>query len=248
MRCASTSRKIKNTSQVSPTATPPRPATRTRRLIETLDPAHLRPSDFHDISGERTPIYRHPTITDHTAWAPRYSSPRISPIIPFPPNTHGFLYYTSLASARPPVPDNRSSELGQIRFRITPSSDPSSFAHGKDLLMPNGLTWHSVPRAPYNYRNGRPSFLWKLLLRDGLVSDAITYTHRQRHSSDDLTRFGQPFPVKFGGLRFSRTVRSDNMGQESSEEETAQLNVRNPLRPLFATGVEGPSLYSGKPP
>lgn len=114
--------------------------------------------------------------------------------------------------------------------------------------MPNGLAWHTVPRAPYNYRNGRPSFLWKLLLRDGLVSDSITYNHKQRHSSDDLTRFGQPFPVKFAGLRFTHTVRLGDTGQESTAKETTQLNIRNPLRPLLATGVEGPSLYSGKPP
>lgn len=167
----------------------------------------------------------------------------------FPPKTHGFLYYTApshMDSSPPQHTDDLSHELGQIRFRITASDDPVTFASGKDLLMPNGLPWYTIPRAPYVGANDPPSLLWKLLLHDGLVSDSIIYTHKQRRFSDELTRFGQHFYVNFVIQKLTLTVRSEDMGQESTgKNEKVQVNVRNPLRPLAARNVEGPALYSG---
>ena len=52
---------------------------------------------------------------------------------PYPPDTNGFLYYTT--------PPDRPRIAGELRFRVTSSDDPASFANGSDLLRMNGQLW-----------------------------------------------------------------------------------------------------------
>ncbi|KAF9004779.1 hypothetical protein BDQ17DRAFT_412286 [Cyathus striatus] len=51
---------------------------------------------------------------------------------PFPDGTHGFLYYFK---------SQDTFFKSEMRFKITPSSDPSSFSKGKDLQLPSGEPW-----------------------------------------------------------------------------------------------------------
>lgn len=53
--------------------------------------------------------------------------------VEFPPGTHGFLYYHS-----PPL---LSKFMSHLRFRVTPTNDPSSFNQGHDLLLPSCAPW-----------------------------------------------------------------------------------------------------------
>lgn len=56
----------------------------------------------------------------------------------FPQNTKGFFYYNVPPPHSPPT-------MGDLRFRITSSSDPSSFNDGSDLIHGLGHTPWSLP-------------------------------------------------------------------------------------------------------
>ena len=51
----------------------------------------------------------------------------------FPPDTKAFLYYFT--------PPDKPRIAGELRVRVVPSDDPSSFESGSDLLRVNGQTW-----------------------------------------------------------------------------------------------------------
>ncbi|KAJ7732368.1 hypothetical protein DFH07DRAFT_780972 [Mycena maculata] len=55
---------------------------------------------------------------------------------PFPAHTGGFLYFGPQLGL-PPL-------AASVRFRCTPTANPSSFDDGFDLLMPNGLPWQKL--------------------------------------------------------------------------------------------------------
>ncbi|KAI1781648.1 hypothetical protein LXA43DRAFT_859785, partial [Ganoderma leucocontextum] len=121
----------------------------------------------------------------------------------FPAGTHGFLYYS--------VPPNSSPLAGELRFRITPSRDPQSFATGSVLLTERGMPW----RYPLYKIVCRPNYrhITALLLQDGLVSQqtmdlAIAAVASLRisagiarvveMSSSTLSAFGQEFVYHLG--------------------------------------------------
>ena len=140
---------------------------RHRRIIRTLDPTKLTPHDHIDFSTLSYPCVNF--VTQSTAHRV-VSNPRSIEILAwgwpnkrFPTNTTGFLYY-HIPSYTPPL-------AGEVRFRITPSSDPSSFAMGSDLLMRHGIPW----RIPLLYVAGRDIFkdLHALLIRDGFITPQI---------------------------------------------------------------------------
>ena len=78
----------------------------------------------------------------------------------FPPNAAGFLYYHHPPFC-PPL-------MGEVRLRVTSSSDPASFAAGSDLLTPLGLPW-KIPLL-YMALGKRYATLRTLLLHDDLVT------------------------------------------------------------------------------
>ncbi|KAG6853273.1 hypothetical protein C0991_005544 [Blastosporella zonata] len=93
----------------------------------TLNPKHLKPSDFVDLSGSK----HHPRFpTNYMFYAGTLQNP-----IAFPSNTRGFMYYYR-DPALPPT-------SGEIRFRLTSGSDPATFRDGSDLQNPTGATWSS---------------------------------------------------------------------------------------------------------
>ncbi|KAF8884625.1 hypothetical protein BD779DRAFT_1536154 [Infundibulicybe gibba] len=104
---------------------------RTKRVISTLDQRMLRHSDFCDISNLTTSVV---TIRSSTLGCARlkYCASRKRGEkfrdLTFPVGTHGFFYYYS--------PPGLPYFAGEVRFRITPSTDPASFATGVDLSTP----------------------------------------------------------------------------------------------------------------
>lgn len=118
---------------------------------------------------------------------------------------------------------------GQIRFRITPSSDPRSFADGKDLQLPTGLPWHTyVQRRLSASRN----CLWELLVRDGHITESVASIKRSK-SGSIVTRFGQPFLYDFAHHFMLWNIMSESQGGERFE-----VRFTNPL-------WSGPVVYTG---
>ena len=137
------------------------------REVRTLDPTKLTPRDHINLSHliRANVVFVPSTPTPGNVSGPRGFVIRATHLLNdgFPPNTTGFLYYH--------VPPYSSPLAGEVRFRITPSSDPDSFATGSDLLMENGVPW----RIPLLYVAGRDAFndLHALLLQDGLVTPQV---------------------------------------------------------------------------
>ncbi|TFK45340.1 hypothetical protein OE88DRAFT_1222537 [Heliocybe sulcata] len=145
----------------------PAPApTRVRRPpalpVRTLDRTRLDVKDFVDFSGR---IWRHVRfplapaerrLLMHYVYSDGWK-------IPFPPNSHGFLYW-HLEPDAPPV-------SAQVRFRTTISSDPDTFPSGRDLQLPNGRTWNiSLFRIA---RRSQYSGLRAHLLSEELVTERL---------------------------------------------------------------------------
>ncbi len=88
--------------------------------VQTLNPKNLTEYDFRDISGRETA-------------SPLIGRFKYLKYGVYPKQTTGFNYYWT----HPDLP----ATAGQLRFRLTPSRDPSLFKSGSDLLRPNGLPW-----------------------------------------------------------------------------------------------------------
>ena len=100
-----------------------------QRIISTLCPKRLQPSDCIDLSGLTQPVITLPCgIT-------RLRGYNYNQKVPFPPNTRGFLYYHTPPKAPPFV--------GELRFRCANSLQ--DFPNGKDLLSMNNFTHWSIP-------------------------------------------------------------------------------------------------------
>ena len=91
-------------------------------------PEKLSEADYVDLSGHSCQL----NVARRFSRVPTVIPYRYQPFTPFRPGTAGFFYYTS----SPALP-----QAGEIRFRITGSPRPESFALGRDLLTSNGLVW-----------------------------------------------------------------------------------------------------------
>ncbi|KAJ7128816.1 hypothetical protein C8R43DRAFT_1134396 [Mycena crocata] len=152
--------------------------------------------------------------------------------IPFPNDTHGFLYYHS-------EPHLASLE-GSLRFRVTPDTDPTSvILQGHDLLLPSGLSWQrNLPQlACHTERLG----LRKQLLRDRLV----TTNQLERCGEIFAQRGSIPFTILFRLdslflVDFVRALRVAVVGQSPSphrkEKETIHYVT---LHGIFSDEVDG---------
>jgi hypothetical protein len=218
--------------QESPSAYRASKRTRMKRVISTLNPEKLLPSDFVDISR-----WKHSTFASSPTHVPRSHSyePAKHPtfnitfemkrdsFIPFPQSTCGFLYYHS--------PPDLPPSAGQLRFRLTPNNQPSSFANGSDLMLSNGLPWH----IPVWWIASRPPLAGARhqLLRDNLVTDEfLTKCKRifpigdMRHTSLTLHALGQPFPIRCDKTQVSLWV----VGRDKVEPLTIQNAFRDNRR------------------
>lgn len=117
----------------------------------------------------------------------------------FPPDQRGFFYYHSESTSSP--------YSGQLRFRLTPSSDPRSWVVGSDFLKPNGLPWNNSLLA-ISTQHPKLTAIRNLLLADGLITPELVERCQQvfawRRSLGRpnllLTGLGQPFLAKFQAL------------------------------------------------
>ena len=206
---------------ITPTETLQRAKRPQMPKIRTLSPHKLVPDDYVDFSFKVQPLLGVilPSCQS-TDWdAIISSSPHKSDPAPLMgrrgsnkplPGIHGFLYYY--------VPPNGSPLAGELRFRVTPTRDPSSFATGSDLLTDLAIPW----RYPLYKMVHRPSYqaLIALLLQDGLVS---------RRTLDLVTAAVAP-------LR--RTITNALHGAEgvTPSESESESDARQPTK-LSATPV-----------
>lgn len=114
----------------------------------------------------------------------------------FPLSTRGFLYYHD--------PHPLPGFLGHLRFRVTPTNDPSTFKQGHDLLLPSREPWQYPLLSKRN--PGITDILLSQLQHEGLIDERTTTQLDQLHRhfglavpaiSDIITRLGQEFFYNF---------------------------------------------------
>ncbi|KAF5351359.1 hypothetical protein D9758_008075 [Tetrapyrgos nigripes] len=169
-----------------------------KRVISSLIPSELTSDDYFDISGNKDVALTYGQASCNLHWESVYSGMRL----PFPNKSHGFFYYYH--------PQNAPLFTGGLRFRVCPSSDPSTFQHGSDLLTRNGFPWE-LSNWSIAFKNScRP--LKEELLKSGLVrSEALEMCERlwlhsncQRRTSNPIPTIPivyalkQPFPITLG--------------------------------------------------
>lgn len=198
-----------------------------RRLIQTLDQRRLEASDWIDISLRLQPTIRvqlststEPSTEGTGAYClcsstgqltnnagarlvyHRIGIPKGFPLL-FPANTHGFLYHHK----GPDAP----TDAGEVRFRVTPAADPTSFSAGHDLLGPHDLPW-AVPVLSLE-RKRKYTALRTLLVRDGTVNPGFWDAYpdmRLDASSTVLHSCGQPFYYDWSWQTFSLWIAGRN--------------------------------------
>ncbi|KAI0313338.1 hypothetical protein OF83DRAFT_561103 [Amylostereum chailletii] len=194
--------------------------------LSTLDPARLCSSDYLDLSGLIKKILP-PSTNPRPKPAINYLScypPRMETLqrmnAPFPPHTHGFLYYHP-PSGPPPFDE------GQLRFRITHDSDPAAFADGTDLLFPDGQPWNISAGRLVISKQWNP--ILRILLEDGLVAEAQlnewkTYYDEKGRRRDLLKTLETPFLI-----RFSHAYLSLRVYTSADSDRTAAYILNHPL-------------------
>ncbi|KAJ7606006.1 hypothetical protein FB45DRAFT_388902, partial [Roridomyces roridus] len=210
--------------------------------ISTLKPELLSPSDHLNISdahcvslsfqysrGKKSErmYYR------REVW--RSVGPRI--YTPFPEEARGFFY----CAPRPGLPSLASS----VRFRCAPSSLPSSFAAGNDLLLPNGSPWQVlVGQAAIAY----PALRAALLKEGFLTPQSLAEWHERLGKTEGqitaaLMMFGlqQQFPVNFARGLFLHVVPSGTAPQRVAALQFNHIFVshagKKRFHPFAGTGL-----------
>jgi len=128
--------------------------------------------------------------------------------VPFPAGTTGFFYYYNPLQDILPI-------SGETRFRITPSSDPSSFALGTDLLTPRSLPW-SMPLFA-SLSKYYKTIVESLLHDDVVTKEIIQQCAAVKAKSTALKRggsiiqsLGQPFYVKLDATKMSMHIMASD--------------------------------------
>ena len=176
------------------------------RVISTLCPKRLQPSDCIDLSGSWQPGIK------SSFGSTRLRGHNHDDKVPFPENTRGFLYYHTPPKAPPFV--------GELRFRCANSLE--DFSNGKDLLSTNNFTpWSISLHALAN--NATNASLRKQLVLDDLVSqttldtwvttNALYKPYNLGPKSSILYYFRQPFLFRFDSSRIAfYTATKDQIG------------------------------------
>ncbi|KII89550.1 hypothetical protein PLICRDRAFT_91860 [Plicaturopsis crispa FD-325 SS-3] len=155
--------------------------------ISTLDPRKLSASDFQDISGYNSVTFPMTLSRSKEAGTLHIVIYRDS-LPPPPPGTHGFFYYDA--------GDDATGTMAGVRFRVTDSSDPSSFPHGKDLLnIKSPFESWSIP-LPTIAHFPRHASIREILENDGLGQDWKAVPKPSARLVI-VKALGQPFRIKF---------------------------------------------------
>ncbi|KAF8347391.1 hypothetical protein F5887DRAFT_29070 [Amanita rubescens] len=176
------------------------------RVISTLCPKRLKPSDFIDISGLFEPVITLPCRTT------RLRGLKHDNKVPFPPNTRGFLYYHTPPKAPPFV--------GEIRFRCANSLQ--DFSNGKDLLLSDKFNPWSIPLPVLANQTAWLNFRGLLMLDDlasqttldtWVAKKALHKSHGIGPRRPVLYYFRQPFLFRFDNRRLAfYTATKDQIG------------------------------------
>ncbi|KAJ7660822.1 hypothetical protein DFH06DRAFT_380232 [Mycena polygramma] len=174
---------------------PPRTKAKAQtRILSTLNPALIQPSDHVDLSNRMSISIRFQAESRGKSASFEYIRRGLNPR-PFPRGATGFLYYHRHPHAAPLE--------GSIRLRVTDDARPSSFSHGQDLCLPSGFPWQLILpqiacRSPY--KNLGVQLVRENLATPAQLSQCIALFHdRLIYSSATLFRLDQEFPVAFSG-------------------------------------------------
>ncbi|SRR6266550_5186773 len=172
------------------------------RIISTLCPKRLEPSDYIDISGISQPIITLPCGTT------RLRGHKNDQRNPFPPNTRGFLYYHTPPKAPPFV--------GELRLRCANSLE--DFPNGMDLLSTDKFNPWSIPLSSLANKTTYLTLRAQLML-DGLTSQTTLDTWATKvpwligPTRPVLYYFRQPFLFRFDYSRLAfYTATKDQIG------------------------------------
>ncbi len=181
-----------------------------QRVISTLCPKRLRPSDCIDLSGLLLPTIALPSGRTH------FHGLNHDKKVRFPPNTRGFLYYHTPPKAPPFV--------GELRLRCANSLE--DFPNGTDLLSTDKFTPWSMPLSAMATQTNYLSLRGQLML-DDLASqttlDTWVTTRAKALHVHKSYRFGprrpilyyfrQPFLFRFDSLHLLfHTATKDQIG------------------------------------
>ncbi|KAA1473680.1 hypothetical protein DENSPDRAFT_288216 [Dentipellis sp. KUC8613] len=217
----------------------PRHRYRPRPWFSTLDPTRLSPKDYCDISGRCTVRPLSETKERVSPTTLLYHGMQYYRSTPFPPGSHGFFYYHPSSTTRAPdnsdgrTQDGPRESAGDLRFRVTPTNDPASFAEGHDLRHVDGLPWTvSLERIATNSAAGD---LRAILVRDKFITEEMLERECERvrwrrkpsrgvvcASRRVVSSLGQPFSASLSRKNWCFAV--DSLGDpERTERNWAHL-------------------------
>jgi hypothetical protein len=183
-----------------------------KRDVSTLNPCRLTLADVIDLSAKAS-------YTRYSCRLQlRYITRGTKEFVPFPDGTHGFLYFAP-GPAHAPL-------AGEVRFRITPGTDPANFAEGRDLLLPNGLVPWTIPLVViFSGSKGAYSHLYEVLTHEdqALGAELVASLHRQsinlrlRRGTPIIHSMGQPFTHDLSNADMCIWVTSGNTIFENVE-------------------------------
>lgn len=142
----------------------------------------------------------------------------------FPENTRGFLYYH--------IPSGQLPISGELRFRITPDSNPASFEEGYDLARADGFYWRvQLFKMPEELRN--------LALRDGLIIPSDVAERKRLVQGKRVNRIflhylEQPFFFDFASTQLKLTGVKDG-----NARKIAFYNPTREWRPRWCDPANG---------
>ena len=151
-------------------------------------------------------------------------------LLPYPPDTKGFLYYAT--------PAGKPRIAGELRFRVTSSDDPASFESGSDLLKSNGETWFRRLFALSKckiYVSLYEKLKEDLLVPDDLhtVLSTFPYKSPRYHQSQTLFTLNDTFIIELGAM-VQRIFFITEQGMESLRftgpfSEQTEHHISNPF-------------------
>ncbi|TFK52129.1 hypothetical protein OE88DRAFT_1807102 [Heliocybe sulcata] len=193
----------------------------------TLNQTRLHVEDFVDLSGRFSTTVRFPVAPEAPGIEIYYSGSGGSEPVPFPPDSHGFFYW-HLEPDAPPL-------SGQVRFRTTTSSEPSTFPSGRDLHLPDGRPWNislfDIVRRSW-YSGLRALLLSELWVTPKLLDTAVMSARQRpridRSSTGNLLiwKFGQQFPVNLPSFRVSVWIIGSSSGERLTLPSLSSILVR----------------------
>ncbi|TFK46194.1 hypothetical protein OE88DRAFT_1668055 [Heliocybe sulcata] len=193
-------------------------------LLRTLDKTRLDAGDFADLTGPARKNVRFPMAPEQPTLQLRYFQNNI----PFPLDAQGFLYW-HLDPDAPPL-------SGQVRFRITTSSDPATFPNGRDLQLPDGGTWNI---SLFNIaRRSAYSGLRVYLICEKLVTAKVLYSALTISASNGkeilhpatvsifIWKFGQTFLADLGSIHLHLWVIGSFVAERFHVQHLFSIRVR----------------------